>query len=67
MVQVRYDYEEVVPSVAGGGFGIEVSGSNVSAPYEMVSVADQQTNRRMRVNLCKRERGAAKSKCPMWL
>ena len=38
-MQVRYDYEEVVPSVAGGGFGIDVQGSNVSAPYEMVSVA----------------------------
>ena len=37
-MQVRYDYEEVVPSVAGGGFGIDVSGSNVSAPYEMVSL-----------------------------
>ena len=36
MVQVQYEYEEVVPSVAGGGFGIDTSGPNTSAPYEMV-------------------------------
>jgi hypothetical protein len=36
MVQVQYDYEEVVPSVAGGGFGLDAEGPNATAPYEMV-------------------------------
>ena len=36
MVQVQYDYEEVVPSVAGGGFGLDAEQANATAPYEMV-------------------------------
>jgi len=49
-VQIRYDYEEVVPSVAGGGFGIDVSGSNVSAPYEMVRIASEHAQTRARTD-----------------
>ena len=36
MLQIQYEYEEVVPSVAGGDFGLATSGPNTSAPYEMV-------------------------------